>query len=113
VELCDLEVFGLTAGTGDRSGTILDTACFFTCWDKPTRWIRALCAYIIGEYGDTELLVWSLTDIGRLSIDPYLAEGKGLSTEELDDLFIQMRDAVYHIIQAKGATLRYRHGMVR
>ncbi|WP_342670301.1 hypothetical protein [Melghirimyces thermohalophilus] len=54
-----------------------------------------------------------MTDIGRLSIDPYLAEGKGLSTEELDDLFIQMRDAVYHIIQAKGATLRYRHGMVR
>lgn len=87
------------------SGTILDTARFRyllgQAYQVDTRNVHA---YIIGEHGDTELPVWSLTDIGRRSIDQYLAEGKGPSKQELDDLFVQVRDAAYHIIQAKGAT---------
>ncbi|SMO86590.1 L-lactate dehydrogenase [Melghirimyces algeriensis] len=87
------------------TGTILDTARFRyllgQAYHVDTRNVHA---YIIGEHGDTELPVWSLTDIGRRSIAQYLKDGKGPSQQELDNLFIQVRDAAYHIIQAKGAT---------
>ena len=61
-------------------------------------------AYIIGEHGDTELPVWSHAYIGTRPVSDYLKEGKGPDREQLDQLFTQVRDAAYQIIDLKGAT---------
>ncbi|MDQ0254412.1 L-lactate dehydrogenase [Evansella vedderi] len=88
------------------SGTILDTARFrFLLSDFFNIDVRNIHAYIIGEHGDTELPVWSQTRIGSELIDRYIQNHKPETTkEDLDNIFTNVRDAAYHIIERKGAT---------
>ncbi|WHY84717.1 L-lactate dehydrogenase [Neobacillus novalis] len=87
------------------SGTILDTARFRFLlgeyFDVDTRNVHA---YIIGEHGDTELPVWSHADIAGLSISEWTKNKDGFNQEDLNKLFLNVRDAAYHIIERKGAT---------
>jgi L-lactate dehydrogenase len=87
------------------SGTILDTARFRFLlgeyFDVDTRNVHA---YIIGEHGDTELPVWSHADIAGTSIQEWMKKKPEYKQEHLDELFLNVRDAAYHIIQRKGAT---------
>jgi L-lactate dehydrogenase len=87
------------------SGTILDTARFRFLlgeyFDVDTRNVHA---YIIGEHGDTELPVWSHADIAGRPISDWAKAKKDFKQEDLDELFVNVRDAAYHIIQRKGAT---------
>jgi L-lactate dehydrogenase len=87
------------------SGTILDTARFRFLlgeyFDVDTRNVHA---YIIGEHGDTELPVWSHADIAGTSINEWMKKKPEYKQEHLDELFLNVRDAAYHIIQRKGAT---------
>jgi L-lactate dehydrogenase len=88
------------------SGTTLDTARF-----------RALLgrhfgvdphhahAYVIGEHGDSEVLVWSQATIAGLSLDEFAkVHGKPLATAERRQFDENVRRAAYHIIAGKGAT---------
>jgi L-lactate dehydrogenase len=87
------------------SGTILDTARFrFLLGDYFNIDTRNVHAYIIGEHGDTELPVWSHADIGGLPISSWAEKKKDFRQEDLDNLFVNVRDAAYQIIQRKGAT---------
>ncbi|KAB7668390.1 L-lactate dehydrogenase [Bacillus sp. B1-b2] len=87
------------------SGTTLDTARFRYMlgeyFDVDTRNVHTA---IIGEHGDTELPVWSRTTIGLESMEALLNKNEKYSQKDLDDIFIQTRDAAYHIIDRKGAT---------
>ncbi|QCJ43468.1 L-lactate dehydrogenase [Bacillus sp. S3] len=87
------------------SGTILDTARFRFLlgeyFDVDTRNVHA---YIIGEHGDTELPVWSHADIAGTSISKWTKNKDGFNHQDLDKIFLNVRDAAYHIIQRKGAT---------
>ncbi|WP_071460128.1 L-lactate dehydrogenase [Bacillus massilinigeriensis] len=87
------------------SGTILDTArlrfLLGNYFEVDTRNVHA---YIIGEHGDTELPVWSHADIGGKLISEIMEEKDGYKEEELEEIFTNVRDAAYHIIQRKGAT---------
>jgi L-lactate dehydrogenase len=87
------------------SGTILDTARFRFLlgeyFDVDTRNVHA---YIIGEHGDTELPVWSHADIAGTSIAEWIRKKPEYQQEHLDELFVNVRDAAYHIIKRKGAT---------
>lgn len=87
------------------SGTILDTARFRYLlgeyFDVDTRNVHA---YIIGEHGDTELPVWSHADIAGTSISEWTKNKEGFKQEDLDQIFLNVRDAAYHIIERKGAT---------
>jgi L-lactate dehydrogenase len=87
------------------SGTILDTARFRFLlgqyFDVDTRNVHA---YIIGEHGDTELPVWSHADIAGTKVWDWMKNHDKGSQEDLDKLFINVRDAAYHIIERKGAT---------
>ncbi|WP_139311163.1 L-lactate dehydrogenase [Bacillus sp. MRMR6] len=87
------------------SGTILDTARFRFLlgqyFDVDTRNVHA---YIIGEHGDTELPVWSHADIAGTKVWDWMKNHEKGSQEDLDKLFINVRDAAYHIIERKGAT---------
>jgi L-lactate dehydrogenase len=88
------------------SGTILDTARLrFLLGQYFNVDSRNVHAYIMGEHGDTELPVWSHTNIGGRPILSYFEDHKdGRSLEDLDKIFINVRDAAYDIIERKGAT---------
>ncbi|WP_110928136.1 L-lactate dehydrogenase [Bacillus massiliglaciei] len=87
------------------SGTVLDSARLRSALGKyfhiDTRNVHAA---IIGEHGDTELPVWSHAMIGIEPIDRVLARQGEVNKECLDDIFVNVRDAAYHIIERKGAT---------
>jgi len=87
------------------SGTILDTARFrFLLGDYFDVDTRNVHAYIIGEHGDTELPVWSNADIAGTSISDWSKNKTGFKQTDLDQIFLNVRDAAYHIIERKGAT---------
>ncbi|MBM7620230.1 L-lactate dehydrogenase [Bacillus tianshenii] len=87
------------------SGTILDTARFrFLLGDYFKIDARNVHAYIIGEHGDTELPVWSKADIGGKPIPELMKEKEAYKEEDLEELFVNVRDAAYQIIERKGAT---------
>ncbi|TWT25868.1 L-lactate dehydrogenase [Planomicrobium sp. CPCC 101110] len=87
------------------SGTTLDSARFRYLLGQYFHVdSRNVHAAIIGEHGDTELPVWSRTSIGLDSIESLLARNSSYSQEDLDDIFINVRDAAYHVIERKGAT---------
>lgn len=87
------------------SGTILDTARFRYLlgeyFDVDTRNVHA---YIIGEHGDTELPVWSHANIAGTTIAKWAKNMENYNQHDLDQLFLNVRDAAYHIIERKGAT---------
>ena len=79
------------------SGTLLDSSRFrYLIGDKLNIDSRSVHAHIIGEHGDSELAVWSLANIAGAEIP--------LSDEEKQEIFVNTRDAAYHIVEAKGAT---------
>ncbi|MEK4147329.1 L-lactate dehydrogenase [Robertmurraya sp. FSL W8-0741] len=87
------------------SGTILDTARFrYLLGDYFKVDTRNVHAYIIGEHGDTELPVWSHADIAGRKISDWIGTKDEYQQEHLEQLFLNVRDAAYHIIERKGAT---------
>ncbi|MFC7784953.1 L-lactate dehydrogenase [Rossellomorea sp. GCM10028870] len=87
------------------SGTILDTARLRYLvgehFDIDTRNIHA---YIMGEHGDTEFPVWSHTTVGASHLSELIDLHQDDVQKHLDDIFVNVRDAAYHIIERKGAT---------
>lgn len=87
------------------SGTILDTSRLrYMLGDYLNVDSRNIHAYIIGEHGDTELPVWSHATVGAQSLQEFMKAHQQYSREELDRIFVNVRDAAYHIINRKGAT---------
>ncbi|WP_282140560.1 L-lactate dehydrogenase [Cytobacillus oceanisediminis] len=87
------------------SGTILDTARFrFLLGEYFKVDTRNVHAYIIGEHGDTELPVWSHADIAGKNIDDWIGKEENFRKEDLNSIFLNVRDAAYQIIERKGAT---------
>ncbi|MEH7382993.1 L-lactate dehydrogenase [Bacillus sp. JJ1533] len=87
------------------SGTILDTARFrYLLGEYFNVAPKNIHAYIIGEHGDSELPVYSSAYIGTLPIKKYMGRNEQYKKEDLDDIFIRVRDAAYEIIKSKGAT---------
>ncbi|MCR8642494.1 L-lactate dehydrogenase [Paenibacillus sp. N1-5-1-14] len=96
---------GLPASRVIGSGTILDTARLrFLLGQEFDVDSRNVHAYIMGEHGDTELPVWSNANIAGLSLMEYKAQHNNPTDERLEEIFVQVRDAAYHIIERKGAT---------
>lgn len=87
------------------SGTILDTARFrFLLGDYFDVDTRNVHAYIIGEHGDTELPVWSHADIAGTTISEWIKNNPDYKPDDLNQIFVNVRDAAYQIIEKKGAT---------
>jgi L-lactate dehydrogenase len=88
------------------SGTTLDTARFRTLlgrhFDVDPHHVHA---YVIGEHGDSEVLVWSQATIAGLNLDEFArVHGKPLTGEQREGIDENVRRAAYHIIASKGAT---------
>ncbi len=88
------------------SGTILDTSRFrFLLGQFYGVDTRSVHAYIIGEHGDSEIPLWSLANIGGVRLQEFAPlKNRTYNQEEMNQLFIEVRDAAYEIIKRKGAT---------
>jgi L-lactate dehydrogenase len=88
------------------SGTTLDTARLRALlgrhFDVDARHVHG---YVIGEHGDSEVLVWSQTTIAGLDLDRFAeVQGTPLTPEDKARIDEQVRRAAYHIIAGKGST---------
>ncbi len=95
------EVFG--------SGTALDTARFRFLLGKHCKIdTRNVHAYILGEHGDSEFAVWSSAMIGGIPLrsfcDSCAHHNTCNSDEELKQIFIEVKDSAYEIIERKNET---------
>ncbi|MBS2968130.1 L-lactate dehydrogenase [Metabacillus sp. KIGAM252] len=87
------------------SGTILDTARFrFELGEYFEIAPHNVHAYIIGEHGDSELPVYSAADAGGVPVLKRIERDAAYKKEDLDEIFVRVRDAAYEIIKRKGAT---------
>ena len=99
-----LKVTGLPPERIFGSGTVLDSSRFRHilsehCGVAP----RNVHATVVGEHGDSEVMLWSLADIAGSHIDHFceLVGAPPINREEVDK---QVRNAGYEIISRKGAT---------
>jgi L-lactate dehydrogenase len=96
---------GLPAARVIGSGTLLDTQRFrYLLGEYFSVDPRNVHANIIGEHGDTELPVWSHADIAGQSVELLAERDPRYSREDLENVFVDVRDAAYRIIERKGAT---------
>ena len=92
---------GLPVGRVIGTGTMLDTA---RLREMVGRYInvdpRSVHAKVIGEHGDSEVVLWSEADIGGTP----LSQWKGWDTSYEEEIALKVKRAAYDIIQRKGAT---------
>ena len=100
------QLSGLPAGHVIGSGTVLDTARLkYLVGQKLGVDSRNVHAFIIGEHGDSELAVWSSANISGVDLDDYCRiTGVGDPAAMLHQIYEDVRDAAYSIIESKGAT---------
>jgi L-lactate dehydrogenase len=97
---------GLSPGRVVGSGTILDTARYRALLGEHLGLSpKSVHAYVLGEHGDSEVLVWSSAKVGGVPLLDF-AEDKGSAiTEEIKSRIDEgVRRAAYRIIEGKGAT---------
>ncbi|MGC9356964.1 MAG: L-lactate dehydrogenase [Anaerolineae bacterium] len=88
------------------SGTTLDTARFRSLLGNhlgvdP----QHVHGYVIGEHGDSEVLTWSIVDIGGLPLADYVKHCDIPMNDAIQrSIDEDVRNAAYQIIEAKGAT---------
>lgn len=98
--------FGIPSHRIIGSGTTLDTARYRALLSEYLGVDSThIHGYVVGEHGDSEVLTWSLTKIGNMSLEEFCQQME----LTLDDEFRQridqnVRRAAYHIIEGKGAT---------
>ena len=88
------------------SGTTLDTARFRSLLAARLAVdAQHVHAQVLGEHGDSEVLVWSRVTVGGMPLDDFL-QRRGLTLDTTDRAEIEqgVRRAAYTIIEAKGAT---------
>ena len=87
------------------SGTSLDTARLrYEISSYVNIDPRNVHAYILGEHGDSEFVVWSNANIGAKPIFDVINSMDEISFENLEHIYENVRDAAYEIIKRKKAT---------
>ena len=97
---------GLPAGRVLGTGTALDSARFrYLLSDKLKVDIQNVHAYMIGEHGDSQLPIWSCSNIACQSVEEYCAStGIVLNDEEKAAIVCSTKTAGADVIKNKGAT---------
>ena len=81
------------------TGTSLDTSRLrYMIAEKINISPKNVHAYVIGEHGDSEFVPWSNANIGLQNIKDYLKDN------ELEEIYENVKNAAYEIINRKGAT---------
>ena len=88
------------------SGTVLDTSRFRhvlsrECDVDP----KNVHGYVVGEHGDSEVMLWSSTNVAGVPYETYAdAHCGGISEGQKADIEREVREAAYEIIERKGST---------
>ena len=101
-----LKLSGFPAHRVIGSGTVLHTARLKYVLGKHLQVDpRDIHAYIIGEHGDSELVVWSGAQVAGIHINHFCElRGHFNHEESMERLAQEVRDSAYEIIKRKGAT---------
>lgn len=89
------------------SGTVLDSARFRHLLSNYCGIdVHNVHAYFLGEHGDSEFAVWSMTNVGGIKIDDYCPLCGKCSDWKTQRQLIeqQVRESAYQIINSKGST---------
>jgi L-lactate dehydrogenase len=97
---------GVRASRVLGSGTTLDTARFRALlgrhFDVDPQYVHG---YVVGEHGDSEVLVWSQAMIAGLGLEAFATvHGTPLTPQDRQRIDDNVRRAAYQIIAAKGGT---------
>ncbi len=109
VDLITQIVLKLSGSPPERvigSGTILDTARFRSLLGEHLGIAaQSIHAYVLGEHGDSEVLVWSSAKAGGVPLEDFARQtGRALGLEMQACIDDGVRRAAYRIIQGKKAT---------
>lgn len=88
------------------SGTVLDSARFrYFISQHCDVDARNVHAYVIGEHGDSEVLLWSQVRIAGTPLKEFLKQSAyAFDTIDNERVTEAIKDSAYHIIEATGAT---------
>ena len=87
------------------SGTILDTARLRYNISKRLGMAPSnVHAYILGEHGDSSFVPWIHCYLGCKNLLEYIDEEDNLTLEDLQNIYMEVRNAAYEIIDRKKAT---------
>ncbi len=100
------KISDLPPGRVIGSGTILDTARFRSMVGGHLGISsRSIHAYVVGEHGPTEVLVWSSPHIGGVSLVEFAQQiGRPFTNDIRASVDDGVRNAAARIIEGKGAT---------
>ncbi|MBY9075018.1 L-lactate dehydrogenase [Nocardioides sp. WL0053] len=101
-----LKASGLPPSRVFGSGTVLDSSRFrYLLAQHAGVAVQNVHGYVLGEHGDSEIAIWSRANIGMVPIDEYVgASGVALDETGKREIFDQVVNAAYEIIEGKGAT---------
>jgi L-lactate dehydrogenase len=104
--LAAIRISGRPPGRVIGSGTILDTARFRALLGEHLGVApQSVHAYVLGEHGDSEVLVWSSAKVGGVPLLDFGNQvGYPISPEIRSRIDDGVRRAAYRIIEGKGAT---------
>ena len=97
---------GIAPGRVIGSGTILDTARFRALLGDYLGVAPAsVHGYVLGEHGDSEVLVWSSATVGGVPLADFAGQtGRALTADAKTRIEDGVRRAACRIIEGKGAT---------
>src|ERR687897_294965 len=101
-----LKISGLPPQRVFGSGTVLDSSRLrLLVADHCGVAVQNVHAYIAGEHGDSEIPLWSSASVGNVPLHEWAVQGHGkLSVRDRTEIFQNVKNAAYQIIQGKGAT---------
>lgn len=97
---------GLPSNRVFGSGTVLDSARFRYLLSEHLKVdTESIHAFIIGEHGDSELAVWSGTNVAGIGIHDFCEyRGHFNHRDAMEQIYEKVKDSAYKIIERKGAT---------
>jgi L-lactate dehydrogenase len=100
------KIAGIPSDRVIGSGTILDTARFRTLLGESLNVSpKSVHAYVLGEHGDSEVLLWSNAMVGGVGLADFARQmGIQVPREVRARIEDGVRRAAYRIIEGKGAT---------
>ena len=100
------EIAGVAPGRVLGSGTVLDSSRLrHLLAERLGVGVTSVHAMVVGEHGDSELVLWSSATVGGTPLlDVVGPDGGHIGADELDGLREQVRTAAYRIIEGKGNT---------
>lgn len=100
-----LKVSGLPPERVISSGTVLDTMRFrYLLSEFYNIDSRNVHGYVVGEHGDSEVLVWSRVNIAGISLMDWCKACSRSIHPKMPEIEDDVRKAAYHVIEKKGAT---------